>query len=142
MSPERAEAAATVHAAAFPSSGPGRPWTANEIRAFCDTPGAFALTAPDAMLLGRMAGPEAELITLAVHPRARRQGRARALLAEFADRARAMGADTAFLEVAEGNAAARALYAAAGWRCAGRRRGYYARSDGAEDALLLSLNLI
>lgn len=141
MSPEQAEAAATIHAAAFAAPGPGRPWTADEIRRFCDTPGAFVLAAPDAVLLGRVAGPEAELITLAVHPRARRQGRAQALLAEFVDRARAMGAETAFLEVAEGNAAARALYATAGWRLAGRRRGYYARSGGAEDALLLSLNL-
>ena len=47
-----------------------------------------------------------------------------------------------FLEVAEDNAAARALYATAGFAEAGRRRGYYAAADGGRrDALLLALDL-
>ena len=56
-------------------------------------------------------------------------------------RAAALGAERMFLEVAEGNAAARALYARTGFAGAGRRRGYYARADGSrEDALILALN--
>jgi ribosomal-protein-alanine N-acetyltransferase len=35
--------------------------------------------------------------------------------------------------VAEGNAAARALYARAGYRECGRRKGYYQRPDGSRD---------
>jgi ribosomal-protein-alanine N-acetyltransferase len=48
------------------------------------------------------------------------------------------GAVAMFLEVAEGNAAARALYGAAGFAEAGRRRRYYA--DGG-DALVLRREL-
>ena len=44
----------------------------------------------------------------------------------------------AFLEVAEDNAAARALYRAAGWNETGRRRGYYPRPGGALDAITLA----
>ena len=40
--------------------------------------------------------------------------------------ARTRGAVTAFLEVASDNAPAQALYRAAGWQDAGRRRNYYA----------------
>ena len=56
--------------------------------------------------------------------------------------AAARGAVRVFLEVADDNAAARALYARAGFVEAGRRPGYYAGADGERrDALLLALNL-
>jgi ribosomal-protein-alanine N-acetyltransferase len=64
------------------------------------------------------------------------------LLAQGLVLAVAGGAERMFLEVAEDNAAARALYARAGFAEAGRRRGYYARPDGpAADALVLALDL-
>jgi ribosomal-protein-alanine N-acetyltransferase len=50
----------------------------------------------------------------------------------------ARGAAAMFLEVSDRNAAARALYAAAGFAKAGRRKRYYA--DGA-DALVLRADL-
>jgi ribosomal-protein-alanine N-acetyltransferase len=138
-----AEAAAALHAAAFDAAAAARPWKAAEFLSFTASPGAFALVEPQALLLGRVAGPEADLATLAVHPQARRRGLARRLLDRFAAKAKAMGAEAAFLEVAEGNAPARALYAAAGWSEVGRRRGYYKRSCGTpEDALVLRLDLI
>ena len=46
-----------------------------------------------------------------------------------------------FLEVAEDNAAARALYAKLGFQEIGRRRAYYKRPGGAVDALTLGLEL-
>ena len=53
------------------------------------------------------------------------------------------GAATAFLEVAEPNLAARALYARSGFHEAGRRRGYYRDPAGrAVDALVLSKPLM
>jgi ribosomal-protein-alanine N-acetyltransferase len=56
--------------------------------------------------------------------------------------AAAQGATRLFLEVADDNAAALALYARAGFSEAGRRPGYYARPDGGrQDALILALNL-
>ena len=84
---------------------------------------------------------EAEILTLAVHPTARRRGIAARLTAQAAAAARSLGVVRLFLEVAEDNAPARALYAALGFQPAGRRRGYYARKDGpAADALILALN--
>ncbi len=77
-------------------------------------------------------------MTLAVAAAARRRGLGRRLLARFEAAAAARGAEAAFLEVAEDNAPARALYLAAGWVEAGRRRRYYARGDGtAADAIVM-----
>ena len=139
MSPEEAAEAARIHAAAFPP-GPLR-WSAARIAAHAAAPGAVALSRPGGFCLGRVAADEAELLILAVDPARRRAGIGRALLADFAAAARAAGAREAFLEVGADNAAARALYAAAGWTEAGRRRGYYAGGGGGVDALVLRLRL-
>ncbi|RME14900.1 MAG: GNAT family N-acetyltransferase [Alphaproteobacteria bacterium] len=126
---------AALHARAFPRE---RPWSAAEIAALMDTPGGFAVTGPSGFALGRAIAGEAELLTIAVAPEARRQGRGRALLAAFEAEAARRGAARGFLEVAEDNAAARALYAAAGWQETGRRPGYYALAGGGRvDALLM-----
>lgn len=99
-------------------------------------PGSFGLVCPDGagLALARVAADEAEILTLAVLPEARRRGVGGALLASVAAGAAARGARALFLEVAVGNAPARALYAAAGFVAVGRRRGYY---PGGEDALVL-----
>ena len=82
---------------------------------------------------------EAEVLTLAVRPHARRHGRGRALVQAAADLLAHAGAAELRLEVAADNAAALALYAACGFEPTGRRRGYYARGAGAPamDALTL-----
>ncbi|UWQ21650.1 GNAT family N-acetyltransferase [Jannaschia sp. W003] len=121
-----AAAWAALHARCF--RGPER-WSEAAIRAALHDPLGFAAGDDDAFALGRAVAGEAELLTLAVAPERRREGRARALLAAFEDAARARGAAEAFLEVSEANAPARALYVASGWREAGRRRGYYAGTD-------------
>ena len=79
---------------------------------------------------------EAHVHNLAVAPEARRRGLARRLLALTLEIAARRGARVVFLEVRAGNAAARALYRAAGFREVGIRRGYYAAP--VEDAVLLS----
>ncbi|WP_136648707.1 GNAT family N-acetyltransferase [Paracoccus aeridis] len=114
---------AALHARCFTHP---RPWSADEIAAIASLPGAFLLVRPRAFLIGRTAADEAELLTLAVDPGARRQGLGRALVQEFDAVAAMRGAARGFLEVASDNAAAQALYAAAGWARTGRRRGYYA----------------
>lgn len=130
---------AALHAASFTTP---RPWSRAEFADLLAAPGCFLLTESHGFLLGRVIAGEAELLTLAVDPQARRAGLGRALVVRFAAEARAREADSAFLEVAESNAAARALYAACGWRAAGRRRGYYQPPEGpAEDALVLVLDL-
>lgn len=82
---------------------------------------------------------EMHVLNLTVAPESRLSGLGRFLLGLALDLARRRGARAAFLEVREGNAPARALYGAAGFSEAGRRRGYYHRP--AEDALLLRRDL-
>lgn len=133
----RPAALAALHARCFTMP---RPWSEAEFAELLESPHAFLVTAPGGFLLGRVIAGEAELLTVAVAPESRRRGTGRALLQGFAEAARARAADTAFLEVAEDNAPARALYRAAGWAEAGRRRGYYHAPDGrAVDALILTL---
>ena len=118
------EALAAIHARCFPSHP--RPWSAPEFADLLAHRLNFLLTRPEGFLLGRVIADEAELLTLAVAPEARRQGLGRALLNEFALTSSARGAREAFLEVAADNAPAIALYAGNGWDRAGQRRDYYA----------------
>ncbi|MDO5605718.1 MAG: GNAT family N-acetyltransferase [Paracoccus sp. (in: a-proteobacteria)] len=124
---------ARLHSACF--SIP-RPWTADEFAALISDPRNFLLCADQGFLLGRAVLDEAELLTLAVAPAARRRGIGADLLARFRTIAAGRGAGTAFLEVASDNTAARALYQRGGWVQAGRRAGYYGPGI---DALILRL---
>jgi ribosomal-protein-alanine N-acetyltransferase len=132
MTPDRL---AALHAASFTLP---RPWSAQEFRDLLAAPRVFLLTLDDrALLMGQVVADEAELLTVAVLPEARRQGLGRRLVADFLDEARRRGAAAAFLEVAAGNAAARALYARAGFVESGRRRGYYHGPGGSDDAVVM-----
>ncbi|HEV7227655.1 GNAT family N-acetyltransferase [Brevundimonas sp.] len=136
MTPD-VEALAAIHAEAFDA-----PWSAVALKAFIERPGVVLRVEADGFALLQVAGDEAEVLTLAVRPAARRRGVARRLMRAAAAGAAAQGAARIFLEVAEDNAAARGLYAGLGFERAGRRPCYYARPDGAPvDALLLVLNL-
>ncbi len=135
------DALAALHARCFRLPPP---WSADAFAGMLELPGCVLLTDDTgaAFLLGRALAGEAEVLTLAVAPEARRRGIARALLDRFETAARAAGADGAFLEVAADNLAARALYAAQGYAEAGRRKGYYsAPGQAAVDALVLSKTL-
>lgn len=131
------EARAAIHAASFERE---RAWSAREFAALVGDPHVFAVDAAEGgagFALGRAVAGEAELLTLAVAPPARRKGHGRALVAAFEEGARERGASEAFLEVAADNAAAVALYTAAGYSERGRRPGYYARPETTVDALLM-----
>jgi [ribosomal protein S18]-alanine N-acetyltransferase len=133
-----ADALAEAHARSF-----DHPWSAAEIAALLVSPGVFALTARagntvGGFILARAIAGEAEVLTLAVDPVLRRRGIARALVEAAIAAAEVAGAEAVFLEVAADNPAAIALYQAAGFEAAGRRRGYYPRpGDAAIDALVL-----
>ena len=131
------EVMAALYARAFPD---GRAWSVDEIVGLCQAPG-FAATADTGFALGRVVADEAELVTIAVDPGARRQGTGRALLAAFEADAKARGAARAFLEVAADNTAALALYRDAGWIETGRRKAYYARKTGPVDAVTMAKRL-
>jgi ribosomal-protein-alanine N-acetyltransferase len=136
-----AEALALLHATSFES-----PWGAEDIAALLESPGGFALTASDTeirgFILARAISYDAEILTLAVGLQFRRRGLASALTEAAAKCAGALGAESMFLEVAEDNPGAVALYAGAGFVQVGRRRGYYARTDAeAVDALVMRRDL-
>ncbi|NJS40643.1 MAG: GNAT family N-acetyltransferase, partial [Rhodobacteraceae bacterium] len=103
-------------------------------------PLAFLLVEGDAgFLLGRAVAGEAELLTVAVAPESRGRGLGQRLVSRFLYQARLRGAEVAFLEVAENNAPARAVYCRAGFTESGRRRGYYRTPEGRSvDALVLA----
>ncbi|WOI56929.1 GNAT family N-acetyltransferase [Palleronia sp. LCG004] len=126
---------AAIHARAMTLP---RPWSASEIESLLAGRGAFSVTVAEGFALGRVIAGEAELLTIAIAPEAQGHGRGRDCLARFHVAAEAAGATEVFLEVAENNAAARALYAGAGYSEIGRRRGYYRPGEGpAVDALIL-----
>ena len=133
---------AALHALAFDA-----PWSAHEIASLTAGPGGFALLAEGGdglagFILCRVIVGEAEVLTIAVSPQGRRRGVGGALLAAAMGAAQAAGGRAMFLEVAEDNAAAIALYRAAGFGEVGRRAGYYARPDNrAVDALVLRRDL-
>jgi len=137
----RAARLAAIHAGAF--AGPhDTPWSEAAFADLLGQPGVFALESADGFILMRAVADEAEILTLAVRPEARRAGQGGRLVGEGVLAAAARRAGRVFLEVADDNAAARALYARAGFLEAGRRPGYYAAPDGSRrDALLLVLNL-
>jgi ribosomal-protein-alanine N-acetyltransferase len=123
---------AALHKNSFPDF-----WTVEAIAALLATPGTFAFIMAQGFILARAAGGEAEILTIAVDPAARRQGLGRVLLAAAADHAAGLGASRLFLEVSTANDAALALYKAAGFGEIGRRKAYY----GDQDALVLGRTL-
>ena len=115
------------------------PWTAADFVATLESPFVFLLSEPGGFLIGRAVAGEAELITLAVAPPARRQGAGARLVAAFLIEAQARGAESVFLEVAESNTSAQRLYVAKGFEQKGKRRGYYQSTEGErQDALVMA----
>ena len=89
-------------------------------------------------ILSRMAGGEAEILSVAVAPSWRGRGLARPMLDLHLRRLAGLGARAVFLEVGETNAAATRLYRKAGFYEVGRRKGYY---SGGATALVLRRDL-
>lgn len=133
----RAARFAALHATAFET-----PWDEAAFAGLLDQAGVFACETADGFILMRGVADEAEILTLAVRPEARGQGQGAQLVVEGVALADRNGADRVFLEVAEDNAPALALYGRAGFVQTGQRPRYYARPDGSRvDALLFTLNL-
>ena len=83
----------------------------------------------DGFICLQWAADEAEILTLAVAPSARRQGLARRLITSAADWLAPRGVTQWHLEVAADNQAARALYQRLAFVEIGGRKGYYAGVD-------------
>jgi [ribosomal protein S18]-alanine N-acetyltransferase len=112
-------------------------WSAAAIRDLLATPNCYTFANADGFIIARAVGDEAEVLTLAVVSQARRRGLGRALVAAAAAHAQSLGAAAMFLEVADDNPAALALYDRLGFVRVAARKGYY----GGGDALVLKAAL-
>ncbi len=117
------------------------PWTSRTFLNLLRKPNAALLVAEDGArrVLGYavvwFAGPEGELGDVAVRDDHRRTGIGTALVEAVLAEAGRRGATDIYLEVREGNEAARELYGRLGFEVVGRRPSYYA--EPVEDALLM-----
>jgi ribosomal-protein-alanine N-acetyltransferase len=132
---------AKLHALAFPQE----PWGPAALESLLQSPGVLGLIAtgasgPRGFILARGAADEAEILTLAVHPKARRQGIARRLAQTAAARLAVAGAKHLHLEVAADNQAALALYETLGFARTGLRRAYYQRGASRIDAVTMAVS--
>jgi len=122
-----------------------RPWSAEAFETLLNSPGVFAVLGegdePKGFILCRAIAGEAEILTVAVDPAARRRGWGAALVEMAAGLAREAGALELFLEVAADNLAAVKLYEATGFDRVGLRKGYYPHPDGAKDAVVMRRTL-
>lgn len=141
LEPTKAEAdrLVTIDNNAFPSRRVA--WTADNFRTFNGL-----IIADDAIEQGyiivQIAADQAEIINVAVTSNNRRRGLGMELLATAQDIAKQNGATEVFLDVADDNLAALALYQKAGYDLAGRRKGYYLRQEGHRvDAQILQKQL-
>ncbi len=114
----------------------GEAWSALQLAGTIGLANSFARQAIDvhgvttAFTLCRAAGPEVELLLIAVDPQARGNGIGQLLIESACRDAFLRGASEVFLEVRDNNHAARALYRKTGFIDVGRRADYYAGSAG------------
>jgi ribosomal-protein-alanine N-acetyltransferase len=127
---------ADIHGEAFDT-----PWGEHAFAELLDSPGVQLSGDARGFILTRTIADEAEILTVAVRPSARRQGLGHELIAAAIVSSAAHGAERMFLEVAESNVAAIALYKSNGFEQVGLRKNYYQRADGSsEHAMVMALN--
>ena len=76
-----------------------------------------------------VAGHQADIVTIAVVPDYQGWGYGAQLLDHLIDHTRQFSVEAVYLEVAENNTAAQALYTSRGFETLGRRAGYYSGTD-------------
>jgi ribosomal-protein-alanine N-acetyltransferase len=135
--PRSAASLAPIHAASF-----NRGWSEQEFEQLLADRTVVADRATVGrntvgFIVTRIAADEAEILSVAVTRSCRGRGLGRDLLMRNLRRLAGAGVRSVFLEVDESNAAARKLYARAGFREVGRREGYYGGADGAKAAALV-----
>lgn len=143
--PSDASGLAEIHERSF-----SRPWSTDELSALlAELPTVQGLLVRSSTLrskriagfiLFRLAGGEAEILTLAVNPGDRRRGLGRMLVEEGARRAYRDRAESMFLEVDESNRTAVSLYETLGFEVVGQRSSYYER-PGANPGRALVMRL-
>ena len=130
---------AVLHAQSFE-----RPWDALEMAAHTQKDLCFGLETDGelaAFIIISRAADQAEILTIATAAQSRRKGLGKTLLSEAVAHLKEADVSDLFLEVAEDNAAAIALYRRAGFDPIGRRPAYYRRAKGRVAALTFSKKL-
>jgi len=137
---------ADIHAASF-----AHRWNVDELARMKAQKGVIFLVArraspygtraPLGFLILRTAAEEAEVITIAVHPRQRDRGIGKKLMEAGLFRLYGERCEHLFLEVDAANESALLLYRSLGFREVGRRKGYYGNSDGDGTALVMRIDL-
>jgi ribosomal-protein-alanine N-acetyltransferase len=132
--------------------GFGEAWSIMQLAGGLSLDGSFARRAVDSAdpsgqaLLGfslsRAVLDEAELLLVAVLPRARGRDIGRGLIDQALLDSRRRGCGRMFLEVRENNDAARKLYHACGFFDIGRRSNYYSGANGTRFAAITMQRLI
>lgn len=130
---------AAIHEACFTQP---RPWSEAEFAELASSPLCIIRTADQGFAIMRLAGPEAELLTIAVHPDARRQGLARSLLTDLMADLKSRNCEEIFLEVVDGNTAAIHLYHSAGFENRAIRKDYYTGPKGQKSSALVMRKLL
>lgn len=138
MTPKRM---AEIHQAAFRTQ---RTWSENEFTDLVSDPYVFAFTEDEnCFALGRIIAGEAELLTIATHPDAQRQGHAASCMRNFIQHCTSSDCTQIFLEVDADNCAAIELYQAFNFSGSGRRKDYYRHPDGSRsDAIIMALESV
>ncbi len=124
---------AHIHALCFTTP---RPWKTAEFAKMLARPAVFVLHSNSGFALGQIAGPEAELLTIAIHPDAQGKGNGRKLLQQFIESTSQNNIFDIFLEVAETNIRAINFYKSAGFENTGRRMAYYTPPSGPKIAAI------
>lgn len=137
-----AVALAALHGICFPED----PWDAAAIAEILRMPSAFGVAVwedddPVGFALALDLRGDGEILSLAILPPQRRRGLGSTLLRALAGEAQRRGATALFLEVAEDNPAALALYRKHDFVEVGRRPKYYHRAGGFSDARILRRSL-
>ena len=137
-----AERMADVHQLAFP---PDEAWGQDAFESLLKLESVHALGLERAerlvsILLVQTAADQAEILTLATDPAARRKGHAQTLLGFAAQKLSEAGVETWLLDVAADNRDAITFYEKVGFTRDGLRPRYYKRLEGAHvDAILMSM---
>lgn len=137
---------AVLHQAIFTAPW-DQAWSTGSFAQILAMPGAVGWilereTAPIGFVLARFTLDEGEILLTGVLPAERGKGLATALMRAAISAAREAGVACLFLEYAEPNDSAAALYRALGFVPTGRRRGYYGDAAGRRyDALTCTLEL-
>ncbi len=141
---DHAERLAGIHAESFEDH-----WSAAAFRSLLESAGVFGLLAGfgtrrqiASFILVRIAADEAEILTLATLPTARREGLACRLVRAAMEETKSHGALRIFLEVAETNEPGLQLYRKLGFEQVALRPRYYeSRSHAAVGAVVMRRDL-